>query len=102
MRLFSCAAFLALGLGGATAGTGSCTAGPGGVVDGGSCCTALGGSGCNCDESGSSASGVVSCTASNIKDGSTAVVRAIVRPANGLKANTGDGDPPAMKKLKTE
>ncbi len=91
------AAFIVAGMGIAPAGTGTCTAGAGSTVDGGSCCKAFGQTGCTCNESGSSASGKVSCTHANIKDGSTREVTQQVQGL-GLKANP----PPATLQLKTK
>jgi hypothetical protein len=91
-------AFILVGAAGAAAGTGTCTAGPGSTVDGGSCCQAFGQTGCTCNESGSSASGQVSCSHANIKDGSSKVVSQMLKGL-GLKANT--LPPPQSLQLQT-
>jgi len=101
LRLLYCATFIGIGMGGASAGTGTCTAGPGATVDGGSCCAAFGQTACTCNESGSSASGTVSCSHANIVQGSKKVVTQQVR-GMGLQANPTAPPPPAQLQAPTQ
>lgn len=75
--------------GGAFAGTGTCTATDGAIIDGGKCCKALTGqfAPCTCDESGTEGGGAtVTCSHDTIADGSTATInKAISRILLGLQ-----------------
>lgn len=64
----------------ALAGTGTCTAKDGAIIDGGKCCTAFGATGCTCDESGASVNGVVTCTHIKINEGDTRTIDKLVQP----------------------
>jgi hypothetical protein len=66
------------------AGTGTCTAGDGAIINGGKCCQALGGSGCTCDESKASTTGIVTCTDIKIKEGDSVVVNSSTQPKQPL------------------
>ncbi|MBK0399512.1 hypothetical protein H0I76_09940 [Limibaculum sp. M0105] len=88
--------FVMIGTAGfAVAGTATCTAGEGVVIDGGECCKALTEKyeGCTCDESDLSVNGKVTCSGDLVADGGDVVINAAIgRILNSLSILDGRRD----------